>query len=151
MIHGVHVAPLEPKVDDRGRVMELLRADAPDFTAFGQVYLATAFPGVVKAWHTHRRKVEYLVCVAGMVKVALFDPRPDSPTRGEVDEFFIGVWRPQRLCVPTGVWHGLKCISTGEALVIITASELYNPADPDEVCLPPDSPEIPYAWEREDG
>ena len=39
--------------DERGRLMEMLRCDDPIFKGFGQVYLTTAYPGVVKAWHYH--------------------------------------------------------------------------------------------------
>ncbi len=34
--------------------MELMRVVDKEFTAGGQVYLTTAYPGVVKAWRYHR-------------------------------------------------------------------------------------------------
>lgn len=146
MIDGVRVTPLKVSADDRGRHMDLLRRDDPDFQQFGQVYLTTTYPGVVKAWHRHQCHTENLVCIAGMVKVAMYDARPESPTRGCVDECFMGIWNPVRLTIPPGVYHGLKCVSTAEAMVINVPTEPFDPHRPDEQRLPADSTEIPYSW-----
>jgi len=81
------------------------------------------------------------------LKLALYDPREDSPTKGEVDEFFIGEHNPLLVHVPAGVYHGWKCISESEAIVINTVSRPYNYEDPDEHRLPYDTDRIPYDWE----
>jgi dTDP-4-dehydrorhamnose 3,5-epimerase len=150
MIDGARVTILKPIPDERGRLMEMFRRDEPDFEKFGQVYLTTAYPGVVKAWHYHKRQTDNFVCVQGMMKVVLYDPREGSPTRGEVNEFFMGDWRPMRLRIPPGVYHGFKCISTQEAVIVNTTTEPYNPKDPDEFRLPAHTPDIPYDWSRQD-
>jgi dTDP-4-dehydrorhamnose 3,5-epimerase-like enzyme len=49
-IDGVKVTPRKIMPDERGRLVEIFRADEPDFVKFGQVYATTAYPGVVKAW-----------------------------------------------------------------------------------------------------
>ena len=73
-IDGVKVKPLRFLADERGWLMEILRADEPDlFTKFGQVYVSATYPGVVKGWHYHRKQVDNFVCVAGMVKLVLID------------------------------------------------------------------------------
>ena len=51
MIHGVRAKALRMIPDERGRVMEILRADDDLFLNFGQVYITTTYPQVVKAWH----------------------------------------------------------------------------------------------------
>jgi len=150
MIDGVRVTPLKAIPDERGRLMEIFRCDEPDFEKFGQVYLTTAYPGVVKAWHFHKKQTDNFVCVQGMMKVALYDARDGSPTRGEVNEFFLGVWNPVRLRIPNGVYHGFKCVSTGEAMIINTPTEPYRRDHPDEYRLPAHTDEIPYDWGRED-
>jgi dTDP-4-dehydrorhamnose 3,5-epimerase len=150
MIDGVRITPLEPIADERGRLMEMFRSDEPDFEKFGQVYLTTAYPGVVKAWHYHKKQADNFVCVQGMMKVALYDAREGSPTRGEVNEFFLGVWNPVRLHIPPGVYHGFKCISTGEAMIVNTPTEPYHRREPDEFRLPAHTAEIPYDWSRQD-
>ena len=94
-IDGVKVKSLRTIADERGWLMEILRADEADlFTAFGQVYVSATYPGVVKAWHYHRKQIDNFACVAGMVKLVLVDTRVGSPTEGTVNEFFIGVHNP---------------------------------------------------------
>ena len=146
MINGVIVQPLRVIPDERGRVMEILRRDDPVFHQFGQCYLTTTYPGVVKAWHCHHLQTDQICAVKGMLKLVMYDARPDSPTHGEVHELFIGEHQPTRVTIPPGVFHGWKCISTKEALVINCPSELYNYAQPDEHRLPWNSAEVPYDW-----
>ena len=150
MIDGVRVTRLKPIPDERGRLMEMFRSDEDDFEKFGQVYLTTAWPGVVKAWHYHRKQTDNFVCVQGMMKVALYDAREDSPTKSETAEFFMGVWNPIRLRIPAGVYHGFKCISTGEAMIVNVPTEPYSYDQPDEYRLPAHTDEIPYDWGRQD-
>ena len=149
-IEGVKLKRLRVIPDDRGRLMEILRSDDELFIKFGQLYMTTVYPGVVKAWHYHKKQTDNFACIHGMMKVALYDPRDDSPTRGEVNEFFMGVWNPIRLRIPPGVYHGFKCISTSEAIIINTPTEPYNRDDPDEYRLPAHTDEIPYDWSRKD-
>ncbi len=53
MIDGVQIVPLRQIVDERGQVMHMLRADAPHFQEFGEIYFATVNPGAIKGWHIH--------------------------------------------------------------------------------------------------
>ncbi len=151
MIQGVKIKQLKIIPDERGRVMEMLRADDDIFIKFGQVYLTAAFPGVVKGWHYHKKQTDNFVCVKGMMKVVLYDPRGDSPTKGEVNEFFMGEFNPILLQIPALVYHGFKCISETEAMIINCPTEPYNHGSPDEYRIPPNSPDIPYDWGKKDG
>ena len=94
MIHDVKIKKLRLIPDDRGRLMEIMRADDDMFNGFGQVYLSTTYPGVVKAWHYHKLQEDYFACVRGMVKLVLADTREDSPTEGQISEFVIGELTP---------------------------------------------------------
>ena len=150
-IEGVKVKPLKMIPDERGWLMEILRADDPDlFTKFGQVYVSATYPGVVKAWHYHQRQVDNFACVAGMVKLVLIDTRADSPTNGAVNEFFVGTQNPMLVQVPNLVYHGWKCISTDLSLVVNVPSEPYDRESPDEFRLDPHGT-LPYDWARKDG
>ena len=91
--------------------MEILRCDDEVFKEFGQVYITTAYPGVVKGWHYHKLQTDHLAVVRGMAMVALYDQRKDSPTFGHINEFYIGVHKPMLIQIPPGVLHGFKCIS----------------------------------------
>jgi len=146
MIDGMKIKKLKVIPDERGRLMEILRGDEEMFQKFGQVYMTTTYPGVIKAWHYHKIQTDNIAVVKGMLKVALYDPREGSPTRGEVDEFFIGEHNPLLIQVPPQVYHGWKCISEQEAIVINCPTEPYNYKNPDEYRLPFDTDQIPYDW-----
>lgn len=146
-IDGVWEKRLAVHPDERGRLMEIFRADDEGFRKFGQVYVTTTYPGVVKAWHLHKVQDDNFCCVRGMVKLVLYDDREDSPTRGTVTEYFLGEHNPMLVSVPPGVLHGWKCVSTEEAMVVNVPTEPYDPASPDEYREPWDSPRVPYSWD----
>ncbi|MCX7857560.1 MAG: dTDP-4-dehydrorhamnose 3,5-epimerase family protein [Deltaproteobacteria bacterium] len=151
MIHGVRIKKLNMIPDERGRLMEILRCDDEIFKKFGQVYLTTTYPGVVKAWHYHKIQDDYVTCIKGMIKLVLYDAREDSPTNGEINEFFIGDYNFTLVMIPKMVYHGWKCISESEALIINIPTEPYNRKNPDEFRVHPHINDIPYRWERKDG
>ncbi len=151
MIDGVETKNLRVIPDERGRLMEVLRSDWDMFTEFGQAYVTTAYPGVVKAWHYHKGQADRMTVIRGMMKIVLFDSREDSPTKGEVNEFFCGVYNPIILKIPKMVYHGFKCISEEEAIVINIPDSLYNYKEPDEFRVDPHDNDIPYDWNRKDG
>ena len=150
-IAGVKTKPLRVIPDERGWLMEILREDDGEFyEKFGQVYVSATYPGVVKAWHYHRKQVDNFACVAGMVKLVLLDTRADSPTNGAVNEFFLGSHNPLLVQVPNLVYHGWKCVSQEVSLVINVPTEPYHYTEPDEYRLAPHDT-LPYDWTRKDG
>ena len=150
MIEGVKLATLEHHLDERGRVVELFRADDDTLPPFGQVHLVSVRRGAVKAWHRHRKRTDVLACVRGVVRLGLYDPREDSPTHLEVNELFLAPDAPHRVLVPPQVWFGLKGVDEGESLVVVWTDEPYNPLVPDEERWDPLANEIPFDWERRD-
>ena len=146
MIDGVKTKKLKVIPDERGRLMECLRADDEIFVKFGQFYMTTTLPGVVKGWHLHHKQLDNIVCVKGMIKLVLFDSRDDSPTHGEISEFFLGDHNPMLVQVPAGVQHGWKCVSPEEAYIVNAPTEVYDYHAPDQDELPHDTPLIPYDW-----
>jgi len=151
MIDGVKVKQLRFNCDERGRLMELFRSDWAEFVKFGQVYMTTAYPGAVKAWHYHKIQTDTFICVKGMMKVVLYDSRNGSKTKGEVMEIFMGEHNPVLIQIPPDVYHGFKCISEQESIIINIPTETYNYKKADEYRLPAHSKKIPYKWERIDG
>jgi dTDP-4-dehydrorhamnose 3,5-epimerase len=152
MIDGVMVKKLKVIPDERGRLMECLRNDDELFIRFGQFYMTTTLPGVVKGWHLHEAQFDNVVCVKGMIKLVLYDGRdgvggrPSSPTAGQLDEFFLGEHSPLLVRIPAGVWHGWKCTSLDEAYIVNAPTEVYKYDQPDQHELPHDTPQIPYDW-----
>lgn len=147
MIDGVVIKNLKVIPDERGRLTEMLRSDDDVFEVFGQAYVTTTYPGVIKAWHMHRLQDDNVVCVRGMVKLALYDGREGSPTEGQVSEIFMGEHRPVLVHIPKEVYHGWKCVGEHEAYVVNMPTMLYNYDDPDEHRLPFDTDDIPYDWD----
>ncbi|HPM43645.1 MAG TPA: dTDP-4-dehydrorhamnose 3,5-epimerase family protein [Candidatus Omnitrophota bacterium] len=148
MIDGVVVKKLRIIPDDRGRLMEILRSDDAIFKKFGQVYMTTAFPGVVKAWHYHKKQDDNFTCICGKMRLALYDARKDSPTYKEVDDFVISLETPMLVHIPKNIYHGFKCVSDTEAIVINTVTLPYNSKDPDEYRLDAYENDIPYDWRK---
>ncbi len=151
MIDGVKLKKLKWIPDERGRLMEILRGSDELFEKFGQAYITTIYPGVVKAWHYHKKQVDNFTVLHGMAKIVLYDGRPGSPTKGEVLELFVGDFYPLLIQVPKEVLHGFKGIGEREALILNIPSEEYNRDDPDEYRLDPHDNDIPYDWNRCDG
>jgi dTDP-4-dehydrorhamnose 3,5-epimerase len=146
VIEGVATKKLLVIPDERGRLMECLRSDDELFIKFGQMYMTTTLPGVVKGWHLHHAQWDNIVCVKGMIKLVLFDEREGSPSKGQLDEFLLGEHGPLLVRVPPGVWHGWKCVSTDEAYIVNAPTEVYVYDAPDQDELPHDTPRIPYDW-----
>lgn len=151
MIEGVRIKRLKVIPDERGMLMEMLRSDDEVFEKFGQVYMTVAYPGVVKGWHYHKVQHDNFVAIRGMMKVVLYDKRKDSPTFGEINEFFMGEHNTILLHIPDNVVHGFKCIGDKEGIIINCSTELYKYNNPDEFRIDPHDNDIPYNWHRKDG
>ncbi len=148
MIKGVKIKKLRIIPDERGRLMEILRNDDEIFQRFGQVYITTAKPGVVKAWHCHKKQTDNFACVSGIIKLALYDDRKDSPSHKELNEFIMNLDEPILIQIPPNVYHGFKCISNTEAIVINVPTLPYNREEPDEYRIDAFENDIPYDWRK---
>ncbi|MGD9496420.1 MAG: dTDP-4-dehydrorhamnose 3,5-epimerase family protein [Armatimonadota bacterium] len=146
MIEGVRIKHLTRHVDDRGWLMEILRDDDEIFTAFGQVYVSAAFPGVVKAWHCHQRQTDSFCVLVGNAKIGLFDDRQASATRGQAHALVAGELNPIVVQIPPLVWHGFMALEGRTALVLNVPNAHYNRDQPDELRRDPFDPDIPFEW-----
>jgi dTDP-4-dehydrorhamnose 3,5-epimerase len=151
LIDGVEVKDLKILADERGMLAEILRSDEKLFKKFGQVYFTTAYPGVVKGWHFHKVQWDHFACLHGMVKLVLYDSREKSPTFRSVNEFFLGIRNPRLVSIPPFVYHGFKCVSEEECIMINVPTEPYRHQAPDEYRAPWNDPSIPYDWSRKNG
>lgn len=144
MIDGVVIAPRAQIVDERGKIMHGLRVDDPEFERFGEVYFSWVNPGAIKAWHLHTEMTLNYVCPVGLIKLVLFDAREASPTRGALQEIFLGPESYRLVRVPPGVWNGFKGVSTQPSMVCNVAS---IPHRKDEIQrMDPFAKDIPYDW-----
>lgn len=144
-IDGVKIIPLRKIPDERGMILHMLRVDSPHFIQFGEIYFSTAYPGVIKGWHVHKRMTLNYAVPIGMVKLVLYDGRKESMTCGVLQELFIGEDNYALVQIPPGVVNGWKCIGSKVAYMANCATE---PHGPDEIIrLDPFTKEIPYSWE----
>lgn len=145
MIDGVKITPLRKICDERGMIMHMLRANDPHFEQFGEVYFATAYPGVIKGWHLHTKQVQNYAVIQGMIKLVMYDDRPESPTYKELMELFIGENNYQLIRIPTGVINGWKCIGDKTAILANCSTLPYQ--DGEMVRFEPFGNDVPYNWD----
>ncbi|MHC4388924.1 MAG: polysaccharide biosynthesis C-terminal domain-containing protein [Planctomycetota bacterium] len=151
LIDGVAVRRAKVIPDERGRLGEIMRSDDPWFEKFGQVYFTSTYPGVVKAWHYHKKQTDHFYVIKGTVKISLYDQRKGSSTEGVVNELYLGEHSPGLVRVPPGIVHGWMCVSEAEAYIVNVVSEVYDYSEPDEFRIDPHENDIPYQWARKDG
>jgi dTDP-4-dehydrorhamnose 3,5-epimerase len=149
VIDGVIITPLQQIVDERGKVMHMLRRDSPAFKEFGEMYFSTVNPGAIKAWHIHKVMTLNYAVPQGLIKFVLHDDRANSPTRGRTEEIFLG---PEKYClvtVPPLIWNGFKGLGTVPSIVANCATIPHDPAEIDR--RPPFDPAIGYDWDIRNG
>ena len=150
-INGLKVRLTRPVPHEDGHVIEIARQgweilDQPVV----QVHMTTTLPGRHRAWGLHRFSTDRLFVARGLVKIAVFDGRTDSPTYGYVNEFTLSDRNPGLVVVPPNLYHGWKNIGTDEAIVINMPTSTYRYDEPDAWDLPWDSQAaqelIPYRF-----
>ena len=145
MIENVNVILLKQIPDERGKIMHMLRCDAPHFEKFGEIYFSVAYPGVIKGWHEHTLQTQNYAVIQGMIKLVLYDNRKDSKTYKELMELFTGEDNYQLITIPPGVVNGYKTIGVKPAIVANCAT---LPHGPDEmVRYDPLKDKVPYKWD----
>jgi len=145
MIDGVELKPLVSHRDERGFFREIARnTEEVVREGWAQVSHSLMHPGVAKAWHLHPTQIDWWYVPVGDLKVALYDPRATSSTRGQLLELFLGEhYDAQLLKIPAGVAHGCRAIGGPVHLIYLT-SRTYDPGE--EQRLPHDDPTIGYDW-----
>ena len=121
--------------DDRGWSF----LDVFSMLAKGQINYSVVYPGVVKAWHRHRRQWDHWCVLLGNARVALYDPETKK-----VATHFVGERNPQVVSIPPGVWHGMTPVGATPCGLLYLVTEKYDPKDPDEERAPWDS--FGYSW-----
>lgn len=144
MIQGAVIKKLSVYPDERGEVKHMLRSTDLEFEKFGEIYFSNVYPGVVKGWHLHKIMTQNYAVVSGMIKLVLYDDRPESSTHGELQEIFMGMDNYVLVKIPPLVWNGFKGIGMTPAIVANCAT---IPHDPDEIVRKdPFTDDIPYDW-----
>jgi len=141
LIEEVIVYPLEIHKDERGFLIESLKNSWSEVfgeeKGFTQNYFSGTKSGVARdedKWHVHPTKQEdRFVCVSGDIVVALFDPREESSTRGQLNLFMMGESNSDDnqflLLIPKKVMHGFLVVSAKPAILTNFPTTLYDPAE----------------------
>ncbi|GAW31240.1 dTDP-4-dehydrorhamnose 3,5-epimerase family protein [Carboxydocella sp. JDF658] len=145
-IAGVKVKKLIKRVDDRGFFMEILRDDDELLTRFGQASMSLTYPGVIKAFHYHKKQDDLWFFPVGNAQVVLYDLRQDSPTYKMTNVFYMGEHNPILLTIPKGVAHGYRVLGNEPAVIVYFTTESYDRNNPDEFRIAWDDPEIGFDW-----
>jgi dTDP-4-dehydrorhamnose 3,5-epimerase len=148
-IDGVKIIPLRQIVDERGKIMHMMKSTDPHFQSFGEIYFSCAWPGTVKAWHIHTKMTINNAVISGRAKLVIYDQRDNSPSRGVLEEIYLGEDNYVLAQIPPGVANGYKAY--GDKMVILAncASEPHDPAE--MLRIHPQDNDIPYDWARKDG
>jgi len=143
-IDGVHVVRLPHVAMPDGFMMELYRTDWPKTgNTVRQINWFQLDAGTVTGWHCHTGHTDHLIGVAGTIKLALWDGRDASPSRGATEVVRMSPSRPTMVIVPPGVWHGLRNERDQPAGYVQVLDALYDHKNPDSRKLPLGTPDIP--------
>lgn len=114
-------SPLHPHADQRGSFTELLHT--PDR---GQLSVNIIKPGIVKGNHWHHTKNEKFIVVSGTC-VIRFRRVGDK----EVYTYPADAEHPACVDIPVGYTHNIENTGTQDAVVVMWASEIFDPDHPD--------------------
>lgn len=145
-IEGVKIKPLVRHCDERGYLLEVLRDDDGLLERFGQTTYTMTYPGVIKAFHWHRKQHDLWYVAAGEAMVVLYDLREESPTYRKTQVIFAGEHSPQLIVIPPGVAHGYRVLGDRPVGLFYHTTRSYDPSDPDEERIPYNDPEIAFPW-----
>ena len=137
MLPGVKIKEIIKFPDERGSFAEIFRKDWSDFIEpedeIVQANLSYSYSGIIRAWHRHHREqVDYFITIRGSTKICAFDDRPDSPTKGQLDEIISSGEKVQCVRIPGFYYHGFKSVGDEPALVVYLTTKLYDYTNPDE-------------------
>lgn len=115
---------MTPRSDDRGRLVEVVRAHGGQ----GQTFVSTTKPGITRGEHFHLRKIERFVVLSGQARISL-----RKMFTAEVVSFDVDGATPVAVDMPTMWAHNITNTGHGELVTVFWTNELFDPAAPDTV------------------
>jgi len=146
MIKGVKIKKIVSNHDDRGFFAEVLKFGEESYHDIKQTSYAETYPGVIKAFHWHKKQWDIWFPVKGAAQIVLYDLRKNSSTKRETLVLYSGCASPLLIAIPPGVAHGYRVLGNENFGIFYHVTEAYNPAKPDEERIPFDSPLIGFDW-----
>jgi UDP-2-acetamido-2,6-beta-L-arabino-hexul-4-ose reductase len=118
---------LNPRTDNRGRLVEVVRAHGGQ----GQTFVSTTKPGITRGEHFHLRKVERFVVLSGQARISL-----RRLFTHEVVSFDVTGESPTAVDMPTMWVHNITNSGEGELTTLFWTHELFDPEAPDTIPEP---------------
>ena len=144
MIFDVKITKLKIISDDRGKVMHMLRTDSPAFKEFGEIYFSTIYKDKIKGWHLHKESSLNYVCIKGRVRLTLFDDRPGSKSKNEIQEIILSPREYNLITIPPNIWNGFKGLDKDESIIANCLTLPHN--EKEMVRKSPDDRYFNYKW-----
>lgn len=146
-IDGVRLKQTAVVGDERGIILEVIDTRTEHWDApVPYVYMGTCRPGKAKGWGVHERHTDRYTILSGEMLLVLFDDRPDSPSRGVVQEFYLTMEGRNQIVIPTGIWHAHMNLGQTDLMFLNAPTEAFDHANPDKRTLPLDTDKIPYSF-----
>ena len=144
-ISGVKIIKKDQIVDDRGKIMHMMREDDENFKKFGEIYFSCVNPKAIKAWHLHKKMTLNYVAVHGKIRLILYDDRENSKTKGNLQEILLSSENYFLVSIPPLVWNGFSSQDNNMA-ILANCSDI--PHDKNKIVrIPHNDPKIPYKWD----
>ena len=146
---GAKIIELRRHDDDRGYFLEVLRESWVK-TPIKQISVSMTNPGVIKAFHWHKKQQDIWYLVSGKVLVVLHDLRENSPNYKKTRAFTVDSGKnPKLIIIPIKVAHGYKVLGNAPVTMLYAMDNEYDPKNPDEERIPHDDIEIGFDWDSD--
>ena len=144
-IAGVYTVPIRVFGDERGRFMETFRREWFPWVNWDgiQSNRSDSKAGVLRGLHYHFRQIDYWYAPHGVIRAAMVDLRPASPTYLAHEVIEIGDRNNVGVFVPEGVAHGFLALTDCTLMYLVNN---YYDAGQDEYGVAWDDPDIGIDW-----
>lgn len=148
-IDGVKIKKIIRFSDDRGFFSEIIKMGEETFKEMKQTSYTETYPGVIKAFHWHKKQYDIWFPIKGNIQIVLYDLREGSPTFKQTQVIYAGEDNHLLILIPPKVAHGYRVLGNTTAGLFYCMTEAYDSLNPDEGRIPFDDSNIAFNWQTE--
>jgi UDP-2-acetamido-2,6-beta-L-arabino-hexul-4-ose reductase len=126
MYPAAYPFPLEPKRDNRGYLVETIKAGSG-----GQSFVSWTHPDITRGNHYHRRKFERFLVLQGEAEIKLRRVFHD-----DVITFRVSGDNPSPVDMPVLHTHNITNVGNSELITMFWTNEIFDPQNPDTYAEP---------------
>ncbi len=144
-IEGVYTVPIRAFEDERGRFMETFRREWFPQVQWDKVQnnRSDSKAGVLRGLHYHLYQVDYWYVVRGVIRAAMVDLRPSSPTYRAAATIEMGDANNIGLFISAGVAHGFVALTDCTLMYLVNS---YYDGGKDERGVAWNDPALNLDW-----